>query len=99
MFKKFVLTLNLNSFPTNKTVCDGGTAYLLFTSDGSYDTRFCKAGITNAINGYISMNDNRVKEILKYKHISDNGIITLTSGADREWYNLVLEHIKENKRH
>ena len=98
-FKKFVLTLNLTSFPTNKTICDGGTAYLLFTSDGSYDTRFCKAGITNAVNGYISMNDNRVKKVLEYKHISDNGIITLTSGADREWYNLVLEHIKENKKH
>lgn len=96
--KKFILTMNLTSFPVDKKTCDGGVAYLIFTSDGSYDTRFCKAGITNASNGCIPMTDARVKKVLKYKHRSENGIITLTSAADREWYNLILDYIKEKKK-
>ncbi len=93
-FKKIVLTLNLSGFPSTKKYTDGGIGYLLFTSDGPFDTRFCKMGFTNEINGCLSLRDPRIPEALGFKSI-ENNVITLTSASDRVWYELVLASLND----
>lgn len=95
-FKKLELTMNLVSYPISKMHSDGGIGYLLITSDGSYDTRFCKMGFTNIVNGCLSMSDDRVKDALSFRDIRNNNLIMLTSASDRIWYDLILRSLKDD---
>lgn len=91
--KKLTINLNLVSFPSGKDFCNGGMAYVLASSDGSYDTRFFKMGVTNRINGCLSLKDPRVMKLLKLRP-SDYDVV-LTSAEDRSWYELILKSLKD----
>lgn len=93
--KKMTISLNLVSFPSGRELCNGGMAYVLRSSDGSYDTRFFKMGVTNRVNGCLSLEDPRVKKLLKLRP-SDYEVV-LTSAEDRSWYELILESLKDKK--
>ena len=92
--KKLTFTLNIHQFTSLSKPYDGGMGYILCTSDGSFDTRFFKAGIMSILDGCLSLEDERVKDALNFKEI-DNRKVTLASSIDRAWFDLILASLRD----
>ena len=90
--RKLTLTFNTDCF-TNavKRNYYGGLAFALSSNDGPLDARFYKLGMINSHVGIISLQNKSIIELLRINHTGNN--ITLTSAADREWYEVVIKNI------
>ena len=95
--RKLVLTLNLDCFPLGvKREYHGGLAYALATNDGPFDTRFFKMGLINTKRGFVSMTEDGITEILKITEKGNSA--SLTSAADRSWYEFILSILEKQKK-
>lgn len=88
--RKLMLTLNIDSFPADKTRSyKGGLGFILTTNDGPFDAQFYLMGLISTELPKLSLNDSRLPGILKIKKKKNEHII-LTSTLDNNWFNLIL---------
>lgn len=88
--RKLVFTLNITSFPARlQRAYLGGLAFMLLSSDSPFDTRFYQMGLINSENGTLSLNDNRISELLEIH--TEGKDVWLSSKRDRTWYELAIE--------
>ena len=90
--RKLTLTFNTDCF-TNavKRNYYGGLAFALSSNDGPLDARFYRLGFINSHIGTISLENNDIIELLRINHTGN--CISLTSAADREWYEVILNNV------